>query len=68
MPFWRAEGGRKERKRRADLAAGENGLNLTFTSVMNLVIMLAVNGARPLCLSWRADKKLPVKEGDNVSS
>jgi hypothetical protein len=46
MPSLRAFGGRKERKRRADRAPREKGLNLTVTSVMNLVIMM---GGRPEC-------------------
>lgn len=40
MPDWRALGGMKERKSRADRAVGEKGLNLVVTSVMNLVIIL----------------------------
>lgn len=41
MPVLRAPGGRKERKRRAVFALGLNGLKTVFTSVMNLVIMIA---------------------------
>lgn len=40
MPDLRAVGGMKERKRRADLAVGEKGLNFVVISVMNLVIIL----------------------------
>lgn len=38
----RAFGGRRERNSRADRAVGEKGLNLVEISVMNLVIILAV--------------------------
>lgn len=40
MPVDRAVGGMKDRKRRADFAAGEKGLNFVVISVMNLVIIL----------------------------
>jgi hypothetical protein len=42
VPFARALGGRKVRKRRAGFAQGEKGLNLAETSVINLVIILTV--------------------------
>jgi hypothetical protein len=42
MPSARAFGGIKERKRRAGLERGEKGLNVTRTSVRNLVIIAAV--------------------------
>lgn len=40
MPFDRAFGGSKVKKRRAGLAQVEKGLNLAVTSVMNLVIIV----------------------------
>jgi hypothetical protein len=46
MPFARAPGGRKERKRRAVFALGLKGLKTVFTSVMNLVIILKMSDAR----------------------
>jgi hypothetical protein len=42
MPCARADGGKKDRKSRADLARGEKGLNRVVTSVMNLVIIFAL--------------------------
>lgn len=44
VPFARTFGGRKVRNRRAGLAHVEKGLNLAVTSVINLVIILAVGG------------------------
>lgn len=41
IPVLRAPGGRKERKSRAVFALGLKGLKTVFTSVMNLVIMMA---------------------------
>jgi hypothetical protein len=41
----RALGGRKERNRRAVFALGENGLKTVDTSVMNLVIIMRLEGA-----------------------
>ena len=44
----RASGGSSERKRRADRAFGENGLNRVVTSDMNLVIILGGRACRGL--------------------
>ena len=49
VPFARALGGMRVRRRRAGFAQGENGLNLTEISDMNLVIILAA--AVPVCLA-----------------
>jgi hypothetical protein len=46
MPSARAFGGINERKRRAGLERGEKGLNVTRTSVRNLVIIAAVEKQR----------------------
>lgn len=43
----RALGGSSERKRRADRAFGENGLNRVVTSDMNLVIILGAGAGSP---------------------
>jgi hypothetical protein len=47
MPWARALGGRKVRKRRAALARLEKGLNLVFTSVMKREIILGGTGGTP---------------------